>query len=572
MSNKYVYDSTSKLSGIEINQDKENGNTSTVSATQEFYLSNNYKRSNFLIPEITGFQFLTNYIDSSDTSLTYSFEYNSSGSTWVALRSGVINSTNGPKLSGTPFSHTRRWFTVRFEPLELTDDQLKLKFRFKISGNSSSFFNLYYQSPSPVTNYLAYAYDGTTALVSGQTASLAFRLLTLSADAGTDFLGNDYRSYVHRKTSNNVTDINNNYWLSKPNPSKFAVENLYFDLSVNASPVTLDSLLLDPVTPNVYFQVYYSNDSNPGFDDASWEALTWKRVPRTFKATKKDVYVFPAAISAKYIKIEFSHLQAKYYAPGAFQKPILYKKHPQWVFDYFIAFYEYKNNKTYDPFIQGQVSVEYDVLNLGYNYYKGDIIQSPNGPVEIQDQQKDQTLLLNLLTDHRIHSNQPNGTSLNLETLKQIKTAFNQFTTHPTTTSTINNTVANLASTNANSSLSVNLINGRAAPVQNYPLENISLAQADTSQVSTINRDALILEKDFPVMFFYIDCNHNYKEAYAKFEDDKAYFAGIKNIVFQRNNHAVQNDEGTYMYATGTFDLNVKRNDFTLDNEIWKSV
>jgi len=572
MSNKYIYDATSKLSGIEINQDKENGNTSTVSATQTFYLPDNYKRSNSLIPEITGFQFLTNYIDNADTSLEYSFEYNSTGSNWVSLRFGVINSVNGPKLSGVATPHTKRWFTVRFEPLELTTDQLKSKFRFKIKGNSTSFSNFYYQSPTPVTNYLAYAYDGSTALVSGQTASLTFRLLTLSADAGTDFLGNDYRSYVHKKTSNNVTDINNNYWLSKPNPSKFAVENLYFDLSQNSSPITLDSLLLDPVTPNVYFQIYYSNDDNPGFDDESWEALIWKRVPRIFKATKKDVYVFPAAISAKYIKIEFSHLQAKYYAPGAFQKPTLYKKHPQWVFDYFIAFYEYKNNKTYDPFIQGQVSVEYDVLDLGYNYYKSDIIQSPNGPIEIQDKQKDQTLLLNLLTDHRIHSNQPNGTSLDLKTLNQIKTAFDQFTSHPTVTTTTTGTVSDLASTNASSSLSVGLINGRAAPVRNYPLENISLAKADTSQVSTINRDALILEKDFPVMFFYVDCNHDYKEAYARFEDDKAYFAGVKNVVFQRNNHAVQNDEGTYMYATGTFDLNVKRNDFTLDNEVWKSI
>lgn len=651
MSN-YNYTIADKLSGIEINQDKSNGSTANIySVYQEFKLPDNYARSNSLIPDISGFQFLANYTDNSSLSLEYYFQYyNNNTKSWTTLRTGSITSTNGPKLvAGAELNRFKKWYTVRFDPIEITKEAASNLYRFKITGNSQWLSAFWYQKPSPQTYYTGYyddsgvqrllnydklitnkqlssstvtltlnnvtnlsvkdkirvfgvgdPFDGnfeitnitnnniqykvsSTQTVSSTAvnptgtlvkdpSSLTFRLLTLTGDSGTDLLGNQYRSYVHKASVKNVAESNDNYWLSKPNPSKFAVENVYFDISQSNAAVTIDSVLIEPITPNVYFNVYYSNDDSPGYNDDSWDNHLWTRVPKIFKATKKDVYVFPEAISAKYIKIEFSHLQAKYYSPGAFQKPILYKKHPQWVFDYFIAYYEYKNNKTYDPFIQNQITIDYDVLDLGYNYYKGDIIQSPSGTMEIEDIKKDQTLLLNLLTDHRIHSNQTNKNSLDLQTLNQIKTIFNRFTSHPTASSNTDSVVTKLASGNASSTISAGLINGRAAPMQNYPLENINLAVADTSQVSTINRDPLILEKNFPVMFFYVNCRHGYKEAYARFNEDKAYFAGVKNVVFQRNNHAIESDEGTYMYGTGSFDLNVKTNDFVLDNKEWKAV
>jgi len=713
----YIYDTTGKLSGIEINQSLYNSSQSLTGATQEFYLPLNYTRANTDIPDVTGFQIFVDYNDDA-VNVQYFFDYYQPNAGWINLRSGKFTSEQ-PEISevGEP---SKNWYTIRFNPVSIDSDWLSYKFRLRVKSNAG-FTKIYYQNPSPITNARVLDFDGINPIISsfnnktvittaGSTSatlnnvtgllanttyyisssstpittlaiswtgssattanlseitglstnttynisgagiqsgttftigsllpdspytitlsksttasgtgvatiiqstpilanknitfttgdtllagitlssgsdvtsgnnvacvitpvdsSLAFRLLTLSADSGIDFLGNEYRSFVHKKYVDNVNQKDTSYWLSKPNPSKFAVENIYFDISKNNTPVSIDSVLLDPITPNVYFNVYYSNDAAPGYDDASWEKLLWTRVPKVFKATKKDVYAFPENISAKYIKLEFSHLQGKYYAPGAFQRPILYKKHPQWVFDYFIADYASQNNKTYDPFIQSQITIDYDILNLGFNYYKGDIVQTANGPIELTNITQNSDTLLNLLTNHSAGANL---SSFDLTTLNQIKTAFSRFTVHPSTFSN-NTTSVDTASTQTSAStISAGMINGKAAAVRNYPIENIQTAIADTSQVSTLNREGLIFEKQFPVMFFYVKCRHGYREAWARFEDDKAYFAGVKNVIFQRQNHAIENDEGIYAYGTGEFDLNVEYNDFVLEDNTWKS-
>jgi hypothetical protein len=106
-------------------------------------------------------------------------------------------------------------------------------------------------------------YDMTPITVDGQEASLLFRVMGAVGDEGTDFLGNTYREAVRR---NYVTNVESNfggdaetYWLSKPNPSRFGVESIYFDVRDNAGNASvLDQVLVDPITPGVYFQVYYA--------------------------------------------------------------------------------------------------------------------------------------------------------------------------------------------------------------------------------------------------------------------------------------------------------------------------
>lgn len=638
LNDPYIYDTTGKLSGIEINQGLYNSSQSLTGATQEFYLPSNYTRANADIPDVTGFQIFVDYNDDA-VNLQYFFDYYKPTVGWINLRSGKFTSEQSEVSEiGEPSTN---WYTIRFNPVSINSNWLSYKFRLRVKS-TSGFTKIYYQNPSPITNARVLQYDGVNSIISSITtttvtttsgltsatlstqsgllanttyrilsssipadknitfstgatpstaitlssgsdvtdgsnvacviapvdSSLAFRLLTLSADSGIDFLGNEYRSFVHKKSVDNVNQKDASYWLSKPNPSKFAIENIYFNISKNNTPVSIDSVLLDPITPNVYFNVYYSNDNAPGYDDESWENLLWTRIPKIFKATKKDVYAFPENISAKYMKIEFSHLQAKYYAPGAFQRPILYKKHPQWVFDYFIADYASQNNKTYDPFIQGNITIDYDLLDLGFNYYKGDIIQTANGPIELTNLTQNSDTLLNLLTNH---SEGANLSSLDLTTLNQIKTAFSRFTVHPSAFSNSTTSVDTASVQTSISTISAGMINGKSAPLRNYPIENIQLAVANTSQVSTLNREGLIFEKQFPVMFFYVQCRHGYREAWSRFEDDKAYFAGVKNVIFQRQNHAIENDEGVYAYGTGEFDLNVEYNDFVLEDNTWKS-
>ena len=358
-------------------------------------------------------------------------------------------------------------------------------------------------------------------------------------------------------------------WMSKPNPSKFAVESLYFDLSVENQPVIIDSILLDPVTPGMYFNVYYSNDDNPGIDDETWETLMWTRVPKVFQATKKQSYILPDAIAAKYVKIEFSRLQGKYYAPGDFEKPVLYKKFPQWVFDYFIAEYQYKRNKTYDPFVSGSISLEYDLLNLAFNYYKGDIIDGVEITPNLTNDLQANNGLVNLLNSNDEESMQTY--SLDINTLQKIKIAFSQFSAHPATVANTSSTVGTLATQNAYSTLGAGLSNGRIAPAQNYSTEIQSLAIADTTQVSTFEREALLFEKSISPMFFYVTCRHGYREAWAKFENDKAYFAGIKEIAFQKSIHSSKADDEIYTFIVGENSINLEHNDFVIsaDKKSW---
>jgi hypothetical protein len=394
---------------------------------------------------------------------------------------------------------------------------------------------------------------------------LTFRLLSAVADEGTDFLNNQFRSSIFISDATNVTSLNSNkVWTSKPNPSKFGVENLYFDVKENNQSVNLDSVLVDPITPGLFFNVYYSNDISQSATpetDAEWENLYWIRVPKTFRATKRQNYIFPDPISAKYIKIEFSNLQASYYAPGDFQKPILYKKYPQWVFDYFIADYLAKRNQTYDPFIQGEASVTLDVYALAYDYYKGDIIQSPSGAVEIKDFKSDRTQLLGLITNKQISN------TYDSETLSRIKSSFDSFTSHPASGADNATTIGKAANNLATSTYGLDVQGYKIMTAQNYPIEQISTAIADTALVSTTDREPLLLEKNISPMFFYVNCRHEYKEAYAKFEDNKAYFASIKEIIFQKQNHTSQYDSNIYNYGVNENSLNIEHNDFVFSSD-----
>jgi hypothetical protein len=62
--------------------------------------------------------------------------------------------------------------------------------------------------------------------------AINFRLLGLTADSGTDFLGDPYRSAVVRSSAEAPSGENTNagYWLSGPQPSRFAVVSHYSDV------------------------------------------------------------------------------------------------------------------------------------------------------------------------------------------------------------------------------------------------------------------------------------------------------------------------------------------------------
>ena len=92
-----------------------------------------------------------------------------------------------------------------------------------------------------------------------------------------------------------------------------SVELIEPEIEDNA--VVIDSIILDPLTPGVAFNIYYTNDltgseSNEPMTEEQWEQKLWQRVPQSYVTSVKTTYVLPEPITAKFVKIEFSQLQA----------------------------------------------------------------------------------------------------------------------------------------------------------------------------------------------------------------------------------------------------------------------
>jgi hypothetical protein len=578
----------------------------TTDVVQEFYLPSDYKRGDY-IPNLTGFDVFIKASTPNSVSATYSFKVSETTTVTSAVGNGtnvvyttstshpfsigdsvdvslinngstvsgfsgtnfsiiattlntftIVNSTSGTAtftnssathwitlVSGTQTkcaadSNGNSWYPIRFKSISIDSAQVSAKFKFTLTFAANSVNRIYYTT-APTGSTLSGSIGATSCVV-------AHRIFAGIADSGVDFLSNTYRSVVVDSPAAAITTYNptSQYWMSKPNPSEFGVENLYFELG---SQKVIDSIYLDPVTPNIYFNVYYSNDTTgPGYSDDTWDNLLWTHIPTTFKATKKQNYTLPEPIFAKFIKIEFSHLQAQPYAVGTFQKPIFYKKHPKWVLDYFLTSYTAKRNKTYDLNIQGTVDLTYDALDLAYNYYKDDIFTSPNGvkTVGLSNYSNVSEVLLNTEDTSRFDS----------RTLSKIKLAFRPFADNP-------------AIYGNNDTIIGKIVRRRSASDRNsYTMESTTIDVADTGNVSVLDREPLVLEKNFPVMYFYVPCRHGYRRALASFENDKAYFAGINAIAFQRQRVNAIEDSPLYIENTGDIE-NVSVNDFHYGTSGW---
>jgi len=562
--NAPYFDSNKNLININsLNQILNNNYPIFKTVLQEFKLPTDFKRRSSTgtsrIPNFTGFQIHLN-ANTDNFQFSYTLQVYNKAKGWQTLLKDIATgSQNGDQ-----------WFLIKFAPFSIDEQYLDQKFRIFIKPISG--IDIFYlSSTNPFILNDCYCYidsDLNDAQLSGKTTAsdvktaalisgaLRFRLLGDVADSGIDFLGNSYRSLVNstEHSVKNVLDLNTDtYWLSKANPSKYAVENLYFDLSFET---TIAAIYLDPVTPNIKFNVYYSNEdpSSESIDDL--DMILWNRVPKEFTATKAQNYIFPNPIHARYLKIEFTHLQASSYISRDFQKPIVYKKHPQWVFDYFISWYNFPKDQSYNPFTSEMIDVNFDVLNLAYNYYKGDILESSNG-AELTLLANDSVAALNQKLTTFLTTTNDNIKNIDSATYFQINTDLNAFFNVPSDRG-LNNDLIHRASGASMASENTS----------NYPTEDLPIIAGDTTIVSTKDRNHLIQEKTLPQMYFFLECRHKYREAIAKLEDGKAYFAGVKEIAFQRYDHSIKSDDSIYMSVAGDT-LNFIQNDFKFSNLGW---
>lgn len=408
---------------------------------------------------------------------------------------------------------------------------------------------IWYSVPNPLAiigRTKAYQKDGVNPVLQNTNeVSIMFRVLAAVADDGVDFLGNNYRSLVSRKSGKNV-DSSSSFWMSKPNPSRFAVENLYFDLRDGNDPVVVDHIVLDPMTPGMWFNVYYSLDPIPGTDPRSWDNLLWERVPANYQAHRRDRYTLPRPITARYIKIEFTQLQARYYSPGAFERATVYQKHPKWVLDYFLQTFNSQINS--DQYVRSVSSRRYDLLELAYTYFLDDIsnFYAPFGPISESD--------ISQGSFSRFVDAEPSlADQVDPETLGQIKTLFRPFLRKPFDLGKSGYALSDYAF---------------LLEDDPYSTEAITRDRANTTEVSSFDREQVVIEKNFPIMSFPIRCRHKYRTTSAKFGQDVGYFAGVREIAFTRDHYSTKHDHAAYIESVGD-NINVESNDFETVDFSW---
>lgn len=402
----------------------------------------------------------------------------------------------------------------------------------------------------------AYLSDGVQVLedpdLAGEESSLRYRIMALAPDVDRDCTGNVYRTVAIQSDPTSVKasvgDLQDAYWLSEPNPSQFACEALYFDIRKGGEPQVVDHVIIDPATPGIYMNIYFSDDPEPGYNRDSWDSLLWSRVDKQYLLRRKETFALPQPITAKYIKLEFTQLQPIWYAPGTFTLPTEYRKHPKWVMDYYLSYYQYVRAQDLE---EAQfVNVSYDALDLAYNYYLDDLKQEyPNLPATVQSAEG-----VSLLTDFLRQEQNTENTKVDPQTLLQIKTSLRPFTTQPGNQGKFGSLLQKLAQS--------------SITADNYSTESTVTPTAFTRNVSSYDRDSLIVEKAFPVTSFYLTARHYYMVATAPFDHDRAYFAGIKEVTFTREHYASRYDNDLYIETAGDTE-NIASNDFESVNHDW---
>lgn len=306
--------------------------------------------------------------------------------------------------------------------------------------------------------------------------------------------------------------------------------------SINDVSSVVDRVVIDPITPGAYFNIYYSDEGDAGLNESQWESKLWTRVPQTYRMERRETHVFPEPVRAKYVKIEFSHLQARHYAPGNFQQSIRYKKHPKWVLDFFLA-----RMQTDSALLAERVTVIYDALDLAYNYYLDDLGQEPQTTVDINNTAL--TQVTSFLSDRSDNSDR-----IDIDTLNKIDLVLDPYRKHPALRGYATTLLGDYARQTVDQSA-------------DYAVEGARASSAPSSDVSSLNRDRVVIEQNYPVMFFYLTCRHKYREIEAKFSYDRAYFAGVREIAFLRDNYMTAFDTGTYIEPAADTQ-NIERNEF----------
>jgi hypothetical protein len=403
-------------------------------------------------------------------------------------------------------------------------------------------------------------------------------------DTGVDVLGNTYRTDVKLFDAGNVLDDDEfddvpSYWQSQPNPSRLAVEALYFDLRTGYQVGTMayldnaqmaaeldtrsmtdmehyyengtiiDEIWINPITVGVDMHIYYSLDDTP-----SWDDKLWIPIPRSY-VLKRGFHALPAPTFVKYVKLEFSNLAAAPYQPVEYPTvaPITFRRFPSWVQDYFANVYP---DQPFDPTDTVIVdAVQIDPLELGFQ--------------KITDRMYTdyESIRSNRLTDQTSEIKTFIETTLASQGSQVVQSESEAQIEYRTPIMWQRDLIELLDNTRA---LTRKAQEAREGLIDTgFNAEQALPAYTPPLVSSGTNLERVRQEKTTPPIWFPRRCRHGYQMVSAPLSQKVAYYVAVADVEFFRRDYTIDYDEVSYLETLGD-DSHVEVNEFV--QEDWRFV
>ena len=286
---------------------------------------------------------------------------------------GTLDFTHGSLLVSTSVDTTASVFVgdhiVRadlpdqvFQIVAIDASQITLSDFYSGTDSTGSTGAIVYPSSQYDAGVGDYVFDASRNLV--------MRVWADVADEGRDVLGNSYRYVTRKEKAKYVHDNTRAGWMSEPVPTPDAVESLYFDVRGTdpegfRTATLIEAISIAPRTPGVRMNVYWTQQNIQGERPQilnDWDYMLWTPVQETYTLRRNEILELPQPIKCAFIKLEFTALNPLPFNIPDFPPlpPRLYRRYPTWVEDQF-------NNSTIrntveDWFLRNATPVQTKVL------------------------------------------------------------------------------------------------------------------------------------------------------------------------------------------------------------------
>lgn len=408
----------------------------------------------------------------------------------------------------------------------------------------------FYRRPDPFPFESTGIFDWSVDVRNLRFAYIMANAESFVSDTGTDVLGNSYETELASYSAARANDGNvDTFWQSQANPSKNAVESLYFDIRDGSNPSTIDEIWLDPVTPGALMHIYYSNDS----DETDWDFKLWSPISRHYILQRGNLKL-PNPVTAKFIKLEFTKFVPVPY-PSLYRNnlpPIRYRTHPTWVVEYIQSIEQANKVNSIKNIIQSQVVNTPETLG----------VSTPKMTKLTDETRKSIVDFINNQTSSSILSNYE---------IWKPGTVQGQDVTTDSPEIYLNDLFQQslLATVNSFTVQGQKIVDSNIRSSQSFRQERSVQAKDLLPIVSRADRTVTETEKNFPDTWFPRVCRHGYKVIEAKREFKVAYYVAIREVKFYRRNQLSAFDDDVY-FETLADDNNTEINTFI--NGDWRYI